>query len=169
MVKKNLAIVLAILMMFALAGCGAQEKMNEKIAEKVTEGVLNSATDGNAKVDLDGDQVKIKGKDGEEFTFGDTKWPNSGAAQLIPEFKKGKVMSAMNSEEACMIIIEEVGEKDFKDYIEEIKGQGFTNNTTEYTSGTGQGYSANKEENEVITVLYDSETEALHVNYEVRQ
>jgi len=167
--KKNIAVLLAVLMMFALGGCGVQDKVSEKVSEKVTEGVINSATDGKAKVDIDGDKVSIKGEDGEEFSFGDTKWPNNGVAKTIPEFKKGKVVSVMNSDTACLISIEQAKEKDAQQYLEEIKSQGFTNESTEFSSGTTWSYSADKDENATISLLYDSESQGLSITLEIKQ
>lgn len=167
MLKKITVILLCVLMMFSLASCGVKQNLNEKIAEKVTEGVINKATDGQLDVDLKGDELTLKGKDGEKVTIGDTKWPKTGAGNLLPEFKKGKITSTMNSENGCMIIIEEVAEKDYKAYLEEIKEQGFTNEIVEFSSGTAESYSANKDEKEIINILYDSENQGLHITFEI--
>ncbi len=169
MIKNNLVVFLAVLILFALGGCGVQDKVNEKVGEKVTEGILNHATDGNAKVDIDGDKMSIKGKDGEEFSFGDTKWPDNKAARLIPEFKKGKVVSVLNSDGACLISVEQVKEKDAQQYLEEIKSQGFTNDTTEYSFDNTWSYSANKDENSMISLSYNSESQGLSITVESKQ
>jgi len=42
--KKTIVILLTILMMLTLASCGVRKSLDEKIAEKVTEGVINKAT-----------------------------------------------------------------------------------------------------------------------------
>lgn len=48
MFKKTIVILLTILMMLTLASCGVRQSLDEKIAEKVTEGVINKATGGEA-------------------------------------------------------------------------------------------------------------------------
>lgn len=49
MSKKLIAISLMVFLMAALGGCGAKEKVNEKIAESVSEGIINKAIDGEAQ------------------------------------------------------------------------------------------------------------------------
>ena len=169
MLKKVVIILLVVFMAVAVSGCGAKEKMEEKVAESVVEGIINKAVDGDSKVDLDGDKVSIKGTDGEEFSFGEAKWPDSGAAKQIPHLSKGTVVSAMNSEQYCMIMLEEVSQEDFGGYLEEIKDQGFTNDSYEFTSDTAYNYSASKDENTKISLMYDSETKAVTINYEISQ
>lgn len=48
MFKKTIIILLTTIMMLTLASCGVKQSMDEKIAEKVTEGVINKATGGEA-------------------------------------------------------------------------------------------------------------------------
>jgi multiple sugar transport system substrate-binding protein len=108
MSKKVIAFLLVVIMIAAVGGCGIREKVNEEITEKVTEGVINKALDGEGTVDIEGGKVSIKGEDGEEFSFGDTEWPDDGAATFIPKFTKGKITSVINSNTVCGIIIEEV-------------------------------------------------------------
>jgi len=170
MSKKVIAILLTVFVIAAVGGCGAKEKVNEKIAESVAEGIINKAVDGEGKVDLDGDKVTIKGDDGEEFSFGEAEWPDSGAAKQIPQLKKGIVVSAMNSDQFCMIVLEEVEPQDFNRYLEEIKAQGFTNDSYEYTSSdTGYSYGASKDENTKISLMYDSEVKSVTINYEISE
>ncbi len=169
MFKKVITILLVVFVIAALGGCGAKEKMEEKVAESVAEGLINKAIDGEGKVDIDGDKVSVKGKDGEEFSFGEAEWPDNGAALQIPQLSKGTVVSAVNSEQFCMIMLEEVEPEDFGRYLEEIKAEGFTNDSYEITSDTGYHYSASKDENTTISVMYDSETQAVTVNYEISQ
>lgn len=113
---KNISYILIIIVLLSLfTGCGAKQKMEEKIAEKVIEQAV-----GNADIDIDGDEVTIKTEEG-DVTFGSTEWPDSLLSNKIPEFKKGKISSVMNSEAYLMIIIEDVEQNDFIDYYEDIK------------------------------------------------
>lgn len=169
MFKKLVIILLVVFMTVAVGGCGAKEKMEEKVAESVAEGIINKAVDGEGKVDIDGDKVTIKGKDGEELSFGAAEWPNNGAARQIPQLSKGTVVSAMNSDQFCMIMLEEVEQEDFGRYLEEIKTQGFNNDSYEYTSDTAYTYSASKDDNTKIYLMYDSESKSVTINYEISQ
>ena len=167
MFKRIIVILLSIVMMLSLASCGVRQNLDQKIEEKVTEGVIKKATGGTADVDLDKGQLTVKGEDGEKVTFGDSKWPEGGAANLIPEFKQGNIVSAINADAACAIMFEQVEEKAFKQYIEDIKVQGFTNDVAEYTSGSTHGFNAHLDDNTMIFVLYDSEGKTLTVNFEI--
>lgn len=169
MAKKIIVAFLMAFMVVALVGCGAQEKMEEKIAESVTEGVINKALDGEGKVNIDGDKITVEGQDGEEFTFGEVDWPGDGAAQQIPQPNKGKVVSAMNAEEFCLITLEEVEAGVFENYLEDIKGEGFTNDSVEFTSDSSYTYSASKDENNKISLMYDSEAQSLTITYEISE
>ncbi len=112
--KKISYILIIIVLLSLFTGCGAKQKMEEKIAEKVIEQAV-----GNADIDIDGDEVTIKTEEG-DVTFGSTEWPDSLLSNKIPEFKKGKISSVMNSEAYLMIIIEDVEQNDFIDYYEDI-------------------------------------------------
>lgn len=112
--KKVFIIIALALLLFMLGGCKAKQKMEDKLAEKVMESALG------ADVDIDGEEVTFKGENG-DVTLGSGEWPDSEIAQKIPEFKDGKITSAINSEGYVFIIMEEVKENDFKVYYEAIK------------------------------------------------
>lgn len=169
MFKKIIVILLSTLMILSLTSCGVRQSLDEKITEKVTEGVINKATGGEANIDIDKGQLTVKGKDGEQISFGNNKWPEGGAANLIPEYKKGNIVSAINSDKACVIAAEQVEDKDFKQYVEELKARGFTIDAAEYTSDLGQGYSANLDEKTRVSVLYDPENKGLTISLETSQ
>ncbi len=169
MYKKTIAILLVVIMIAAVGGCGVRDQVSEKITEKVTEGVINKAIDGEGSVDIDGGKVSIKGEDGEEFSFGDTEWPEDGVAKLIPKFTKGKITSVMNSNEVCGIIIEEVEKSDFDQYLEEVKDQGFTTDPIEFTSDTTASYVAQKDEKTRISLQYDLENKIMSIGVEVSE
>ena len=169
MFKKTIVVLLATLMMLSLASCGVRQSLDEKIAEKVTEGVMNKATGGEANIDIDKGELTLKGEDGEKITFGGNKWPEGDAAKQIPEFKKGKIVTAMNSDKACTIAIEKVEEKDYKQYVEKLKDRGFTNDVSEFTSESSHSYGAHLNEKTMVFVLYDTQQQVLTINLEIRE
>lgn len=169
MFKKILAIILVITMALSLAACGVKKSINEKITEKVTEGVLEKAIGGNVDIDIDGEEVKIQGEDGEVLSFGKTEWPSSGAAGALPVLDKGNVVSVINSDTGAIIIIEKVNEKDYNNYIEELKDAGFINNVTEYSSQESLAYHASSNENVVVGIIYTPKDEALSISVEKRE
>lgn len=167
MFRKISVILLSIIVMLTLASCGVRQSLDEKIAEKVTEGVVNKATGGEANIDIGKGELTLKGEDGEKITFGEGKWPKGEAAGLIPEFKKGKIITAVNSNKACNIMLEQVEEKDYKQYVEELKDRGFINDAAEFTSGSSQSYGAHLNENTMAFVLYEAEEQVLTISLEI--
>ena len=93
--KRIIAILMALAMLLALAGCNIRKKIGEKLVEEMLE------QGGDAEVYIDGDTMTIEGEDGSTTTIGGTEWPDSGLAKKIPELKKGTVSYVMQSEESC--------------------------------------------------------------------
>lgn len=143
--KKLIVILISIAIVFALGACGVKEKIENKVGEVISEKAIEGISEG--KVDISGDKVTIKGENGAEVTFGTTDWPKSDLGKSIPVFKDGKITSVMDSNSFSMIIIEEVGEKEFISYLEGIK-KNFTadayemktNEVISYGAGDGKGF-----------------------------
>ncbi len=113
--KKIFIGILVFILAFSFVGCGAKERLEEKIAKKVFD------TAGDGDLDIDGDKVTIKGDKGEQLTFGDSKWPTSELAKNIPEFKDGTVNGVMETTDSVVITVESVQEEDAFSYFETIK------------------------------------------------
>ncbi len=165
MYKKIIVVLISTLMVLTLASCGVREKVNQEISEKVTEGVLNKATGGAADIDIEGDKLSIKGKDGEELTIGGNEWPDTGAASKIPKIKNGSVVSAFNSDTSCVIILEKVTQQDFTDYVDEVKALGYTNDAFTYSADESHSYSASAEDGSAISVTYSGGDETISVSF----
>lgn len=149
--RKISYILIMIMMLSVFVGCGAKQKMEEKVAEKIIE----KAVGNNADIDVDGDKVSIKTEEG-KVTFGSTKWPDSKIAGKVPEFKNGKIVSVMDSEDYMLVIIEEVKEKDFIDYYNNVKGT-FKKDTYEAKSEDSISYTGQNDENIIIMISYTSD------------
>lgn len=74
--------------------------------EAATEKILEKAL--GDKVDIDGDEVTIKGDNGEEVTIGGGQRPDTELAKKLPEFTKGTVVSAVTEDNSVMIFLEKV-------------------------------------------------------------
>jgi hypothetical protein len=127
----------------SLTACGFNKKIESKVTEKITEGVINKVIGSDGKVNLDGDNITIEGKDGEQLSFGDTQWPKGKAADLLPEIKKGKIITAMNSDETCGLVVEDIEKKDYGEYIEMLKDKRFTDSEGEWSGEDYEGFYAN--------------------------
>lgn len=115
MKKLFVALLVIILACSLLAGCGAKEKVSEKIVEETIE----KAAGENTEVDIEGEKITFKGEEGESVTIGSTEWPD---IDYIPEFKNGQIVSAANDGKGnAMITIQQVDRKSYEDYLENIK------------------------------------------------
>lgn len=154
--KKISYILIVLVLISLLTACGAKEKMEEKIAEKVIEQAV-----GNADIDIDGNEVTIKTEDG-NVTWGSTEWPDTQLSNKIPEFKKGKIVSVMNSEAYLMVIIEDVEEKDFMDYYEGVKRE-FSQESYETKSEDMIAYMGKNDEGISIMASYTMEDKTVSI------
>ncbi|WP_092637214.1 DUF6591 domain-containing protein [Acetanaerobacterium elongatum] len=152
--KRIVAIVLVTLLLLSLAGCGIKEKIEQKVGEAITEGVINGAAGGDGKVDINGSQVTITGSDGATAVIGGTEWPSNQAGKILPKFGKGKIESVINSDESCWIQIEEVEAGDYDSYRKDLEAAGFTQNTFESADETSKMYTASKDEKTSVSITY---------------
>ncbi len=152
--RKYLISFLVLTMVLALAGCGAKEKLQEKAAEAVAEKVIEKS--GGGDVDIDGDKVTVKGEKGEAFTFGGGEWPTTDLAKAIPEFKAGKIITVLSSDDAVSIALEEVKKEDAEAYFEKIK-KDFKEDAYEVNSDNAIAYGAKNKDGVSVGLQYSQE------------
>lgn len=151
--KKYVISLLVVLLALSLGGCGAKEKVEKKAGEILGEKILENV---GFDAKIDGDKMVIKGQDGQEVTIGGADWPSSDLAKKIPEFKGGKLASLIESVDSVFIVIEDISDEDFTNYLEEVK-KSFTNETYEINTDTGIIFSAANEENIVVMATYEKD------------
>ena len=119
--------------------------MEEKIAEK-----NHRTSNRRGDIDIDGDEITIKSK--------------KAMSPLVPrclilncplrsEFKKGNIVSVMNSEAYMLVIIEDVEADDFMDYYNKLKGE-FDKESYEAKSADTIAYTGKNEEGIGIMASY---------------
>lgn len=149
--------IILIALILSLTACGAKQKMEEKITEKIVE----TAVGGD--VDIDGEEVTIKGENGEEVTVGGTDWPSSDIADKLPEFKKGEITSAVSAEGYLLIIVEKVDDQDFIDYYKDIL-KNYTINSNISKSYNGLTYMGSDKEGTLISLVYNADEKTLNIS-----
>jgi hypothetical protein len=133
------------------AGCG--RKASQSAGERIAEGLMKAATGGKADVDLSGDKVTVKTKDGEmKFAgSGNLKVPDTFPkdiplykdARVAQTYSSGGNMSlALSSSDAAEAIL------DF--YSKEMPSQGWAEETSVRHEKGGMG--AYKKEKRQVTV-----------------
>ncbi len=141
--KRLFLLVCLLLMLMSLVACNIKQKIGEKIGEKIVESAL-----GN-KVDIDGNEVKIKGDDGQIVTYGSDKWPESDLIKKIPKFEKGTIEGSYSDNKGAIISLKDVKKDDFLKYLEKVKDK-FPVNASEYNAEDLITYSGSNDKN--ITV-----------------
>jgi hypothetical protein len=171
MLKKCALVLLCVVLFFSLSACNVKQKINEKIAEKVTEGVLEKIAGDGTNIDISEDGITFEGEGGRKITFGAGEWPKGGAADLIPEFKKGNIISVVNTDEGCMFIIEEVDKRDVENYIEDIKGLGYTKDVIEKSDDTVLAYIAalDSDPKKVVVLNYIIQDKEFTISVQVNE
>lgn len=168
--KKVLILSILVLLITSLfVGCNLKEKAVEKAGEKLTEKFLEGAMGGDGKVDVSSGGVTIKDKDGNETTIGETTWPTSKTADLLPKCKKGKVVGVLNSTNNCLITLQEIEQSDFEAYIEEVKGAGYTVEVTELDVDGTKSYFAKKDEKTSISVIFNSKEKGMVITLGIQE
>lgn len=157
--KKSLSWILALVLLFSFTGCGAKQKLEEKVNEKVFEAV------GGGKIDIDGDKFTIKGDNGETATFGDKEWPTSELAKLIPEFKNGTVNGVLESADSVVITLDSVKEEDVAPYWETIK-KDFPSEEYEMVSSGFISYNGRNEAGTLVGLTYLDNTLSITLTVE---
>ena len=153
-VKRTIALFTIVLLLLPLAGCGLRQKAADKMAEKVTEGILGKVAGENVDVDLKDGKVSVKDGDGTEWTMGGGEWPKKGPGTLIPQFKKGKIASVIDTPEGFWITLEGVNEADFTQYMETLKKAGFDKDVSTFNTEENVSYAARKEGTATVMVNY---------------
>lgn len=152
--KKNLMSLIILVIVLSLTGCGIKDKIEQKAGEALTEKILEETSGGD--VDIDGDEVTIKGEDGEEWTMGSTEWPTSELSESIPEFKEGKVTSVINSDGVLWITVETVKTEGATAYFDEVK-ELFAQETAEMNSDDMISFSGKNDEGFSVSLIYSEE------------
>ncbi len=156
--RKIWVVLFAVVLVLALAGCGAiRNQVENKIGEAIGEKVLGD------NVDIEGDQITVKGDDGSEMVIGGTQWPDSELAKKIPKFEKGKVTSVIKADTGVMITMEEVSPEDFLPYLADIKSK-FDKNSYEAASDGVSTYTASNADGVVATVSYTESDKGLLIS-----
>lgn len=118
-----------------MTGCG---KIQDKVSEKVSEGIVEEAVGG--KVDITKDGISVQ-KDGASFKSGDDlKWPKSAMGDLPePKAKINGVMDASNKE-GCTVVFSEMNLNNAKAYVENLKELGYKDNGLAISDEDGLTY-----------------------------
>ncbi len=153
--KRHGVIALTLLLLCTLAGCKSPGKMiGEKAVENITGG----------EVEVDGDKVTVKTEDGLYAAIGGGEWPADQMGAKIPKLEAGKVAFVANAEETCTLIVGEVKQEAFEDYLDKVTDAGFTAEPLSYSSDDNRMYLAQDGAGVAITLNYEVKNEILNLS-----
>lgn len=190
MKKKYVALSLVFVLIF-LVGCSFKKQVSEKAIENMAENLIgrmvqgisdsdktNSSDDrgssndskskkddkANVDIDIEDGTFVIETSEG-KMSFGSGEWPDSDLADLIPEFKKGNIISVSTSADLMFVTFEEVDSDDYKDYEKLVKSYGFETNYSSTNSKDVLSYAAYSSDEKIyISVMYLTDSKSLTVS-----
>lgn len=116
--KKVLVVLVALMLVALVAGCGG---ISEKVGEKAAEKMIEKGTGG--EVDIKGDDVTIKTKEGDaEVNIGTKKLPD-GFPKDFPVYKEAVIEGSMSTKEngKTSMIVTLTSKDDFTKIVEFYK------------------------------------------------
>jgi hypothetical protein len=115
-----------VLCAFLASGCG--KKAEEKTAEKVMGNVLTEATGKETRVELNGDNVRIEGKDSTTEIASTSAWPPE-MFEDVPKFTGGAIERVVSSNESGMkkfnVYLTNIKDGAVKEYAGALKAKGW--------------------------------------------
>ncbi len=118
--------------LFMLSGCSKKDA-TEKLGETMSERMLERATGGEADVDIDGQNVSVKTKDGNVQMTSTDQWPSDMFA-AVPPFPYGKVERVTSGVEEGMkkfnVWLRDVPDDASDRYHAELKAAGWESQIT---------------------------------------
>ncbi|MCD6323253.1 MAG: hypothetical protein J7L77_09540 [Clostridiales bacterium] len=145
-----LVLLVVLLVVVPLSGCKkAGDKINEELAEGITEKYLEGVTGGNADIDIE-----------------EGKWPQD-MPNSVPEFKKGKIDSSssitVSGTTQLSVLITGVKEKDFTSYTEDLVKAGFTEVMTSNYNGVLSG--SYMEGENYLSLTLDTDSDEMMIGF----
>lgn len=150
--------ILIVASLVFMTGCGMQDKVNEKVSE----GIVSKAV--GADVDITKDGVKVQ-KDGVSIETGnDLKWPKSSMGDL-PE-PKAKIAGILNGKvnEGCTVVLSEMSFDNAKAYAEKLKDLGYTDGLS-ITDADGLSYGGKNSGGAWATISYNASSKEGTIEY----
>lgn len=164
--KRVFVVVLAILLVLGLSGCGS---ISEKIGEKVGEEIAGSVVGGD--VEVDGDDVTIKTEEGDVSITGDTGEIPENFPEDVPIYDDSTVDSAtsMASGDTTTFYVNLTMEDDvstvYEWYKAEVADKGWTITSDVLMSGDGESGQLviEKEDMEAIISMVEGEPNSIGI------
>lgn len=159
--KKNLLLLLAVIMVFAFAGCSLTDKLMNKAGEKIGEKIVEKAT--NSEIDTTNNSITINTNEGTASFGEDLSLPKDFPSD-VPVFEKANVVSSSSTASDNSFYITMLASDDYISvddyYSSELEAQGWTiDNSSSYNTDGLQSttYICSKDNRDLTIGLYESD------------
>ena len=127
MLKRTLVCLALVIAIAAIAGCGKKQS-DEKLAERMTEEMLEQASGQKTDVDMKDGDITIKTETGEVKMVATSQWP-ADMFDVVPRFEYGTIERVTSGLEEGMqkfnIWYKDVPDDASDKYLEQLKAAGF--------------------------------------------
>jgi hypothetical protein len=144
-----------------LAGTGCQNKSaQEEMASKIMEKAIKEGTGKDARVDIQGGNIRIQTPEGSGEIRTTKAWSDDIPAE-VPRFNLGNVNGVTAGEKdgkkSWTIAVDEVKPGAYTAYLEALKGKGWKINMT-MSMGNGGSITASKGNLDCVAMFYQDQT-----------
>lgn len=148
-VLRIMAVFLIVTIMFSLCSCG---KIEEKIAEKSVEKLVENATGANVDITKDGGKIEVNG---ETMEAGENlPWPEEAMGELPKPKAKVTFVMAGDASKGGTVAVSELELNDAKQYAEKLKEMGFKNGMN-LEDSDGIIFSGTTDKGEQVNFVYN--------------
>jgi len=128
-------IVVAILGVLGVAGYFGVRYLLNRTGEEITEGILESTTDGDVDLDYNEDGGTVTTEDGTTSVGSSAEWP-SDIPSSVPKYTEGNITYSSTTTDGWSMMYEEIGSTSLASYKSSLEDKGWTIiSSTDATSG----------------------------------
>jgi len=162
---KKLIATLALIPLFGFGCSSISDKISQKVGESATEAIINKGLGGEGKVDVSGDSLSFKGKDG-DIAFGENAKIPSNFPTDVPTIDGAKVVMVTVGKTEPMsagYVVQAKGTVDgvAKDFIAAIVAKGWK--STSETQINEGGYYSYEKDGAQLTIAISGSDDASEV------
>jgi hypothetical protein len=167
--RKGLLLGMAVVLILGLVFLVAcqSKSAKEEMAGKMVEKAIKERTGKDAKVDIQGQNVRIQTKDGTGEVNVTTDWPQDMPGD-VPRFSMGKVKAVTRSDAGGTknwnVVIEEAQEGALAKYADDLKAQDWKIMTTTTAGNAASVMATKKNLTAVVVFQTDRKTGAININ-----
>jgi len=166
--RKGLFLGVTVILLFGLVFLVAckNKSAKEEMAGKIAEKAIKDSTGKEAKVDIQGQNIRIQTKDGTGEINVTSDWPQDMPGD-VPRFTMGKI-KAVNKVDAggaknWNVVIEEAQEGALAKYADELKAKDWKIMTTTTVGSGGSVMATKKDLTAVVVFQTDKKTGAITI------